>query len=77
MQCIKRRSATHTNFNAEIRGLKPHGYRQETAPRSFKMSKLQAPARRRRSQAGTPNGSQSFPSEQRQGCQYSVAGALG
>jgi hypothetical protein len=40
---IKRRSATHANFDAGIRGLKPHGYRQETAPRSFKTSKLQTP----------------------------------
>jgi hypothetical protein len=38
---IRRRSATHSNFDAVIRGLKPHGYLQETAPRSFKMSKLQ------------------------------------
>jgi hypothetical protein len=38
---IKRRSATLANFDAGIRGLKPHGYRQETAPRSFKTSKLQ------------------------------------
>jgi hypothetical protein len=42
---IRRRSATHANFDAGIRGLKPrlkpHGYRQETVPRSFKTSKLQ------------------------------------
>jgi hypothetical protein len=37
---IRRRSATHANFDGGIRGLKPHGYRQETAPRSFKTSKL-------------------------------------
>src|SRR5579862_2113138 len=38
---VKRRSATHPNLDALTRGLKPHGYRQETAPRSSKTSKLQ------------------------------------
>jgi hypothetical protein len=33
-------------FDAGIRGLKPHGYRQETAPRSFKTSRLQTPLQR-------------------------------
>src|SRR5579864_7237637 len=39
---VKRRSATHPNLDALTRGLKPHGYLQETAPRSFKTSKLQS-----------------------------------
>src|SRR5579864_6401260 len=38
---VKRRSATHPNLDALTRGLKPHGYLQETAPRSSKTSKLQ------------------------------------
>ena len=38
----KRRSATHPNLDALTRGLKPHGYLQETAPRSSKTSKLQS-----------------------------------
>ena len=32
---IKRRSATHANSGAAPRGLKPHGYHQNTAPRCF------------------------------------------
>ena len=41
---IKRRCATHANSDAEIRGQEPHDYRQETAPQSFKTSKLQCAA---------------------------------
>jgi hypothetical protein len=40
---VKRRSATHPNLDALTRGLKPHGYLQQTAPRSSKTSKLQSP----------------------------------
>jgi len=41
---VKRRSATRHNLDGLTRGLKPHGYLQETAPRSSKTSKLQPSA---------------------------------
>jgi hypothetical protein len=69
---IKRRSATHANSDAGIRGLKPHGYRQETAPRFFKTSKLQSLAGMRGRKAPLPAAWKGCPTRPLQGARRNV-----